>query len=392
MKRRDFVGLMLGGVAGGTLLSYCANQKEAPPFFSEKKLFYKGYNGVDTYRIPSLLTTQQGTILAFSESRHDSRKDSGNIDVVARRSTDMGETWSEPLVVWDTGSNTCGNPCPVVDRDTGKIWLLLNWNLATDEGKELHLGGAEDTRRVYITSSEDDGQTWSDPIEITGMVKPDNWLWYATGPGVGIQLRTGAHKGRLVIPCDHSTTDHRFASHVIYSDDHGETWQVGGSVENGNECQVIERLTGELVLNMRMQSGVPRKKRWGYRGEAFSNDGGNTWENFTINESLIGPTCQASLIRYDWPDGANQGRLLFSNPASQDSRENMTVRLSRDDGKTYPEARRIHTGPSAYSCLTVLPDNSIGLLYEGGEQNKYESITFAKFNLEWLTASTENTK
>ena len=350
----------------------------------QKALFVQGRGGYNNYRIPALLTTQAGTLLAFCEAREGG--DSSDIDLLLRRSEDGGATWSNRQVVWDQGRNVCGNPCPVQDRDTGVIWLLLTWNDSTDSGRKLHNGTSKDTRRVYVCHSEDDGRTWSKPVEITATTKKSDWWWYATGPGVGIQLQKGPHKGRLVIPCDY--TDKRgHGSHIIYSDDHGRSWQLGGSVSGGcNECQVVELADGRLMLNMRMQENGQGK-----RGIATSQDGGRTWSELQFDPVLIEPVCQASFLRYTLASTDGRNRLLFSNPASapargqsRGDRVKMTVRLSYDEGKTWPVSKCLHDGPSAYSCLAVLPNGHIGCLYEGG-QTRYGEIVFAKFSLEWLT-------
>jgi len=351
---------------------------------SQKPLFVQGVGGYNNYRIPSLLTTNAGTLLAFCEGREGG--DSSDIDLLMRRSEDGGKTWSRKQVVWDQGRNVCGNPCPVQDQDTGVIWLLLTWNDSRDSGRKINNGTSKDTRRVYVCSSEDDGRTWSKPIEITATTKKKDWLWYATGPGVGIQLRQGPYKGRLVIPCDY-TDKNGNGSHIIYSDDHGNSWQLGGSVSGGcNECQVVELADGKLLLNMRMQ-----KNGRGKRGIAMSEDGGRTWSELKLDPVLIEPICQASLLRYTLASTNGKNRLLFSNPASEPSdgqsrgdRVKMTIRLSYDEGTTWPVSKLLHDGPSAYSCLAIMPDGDIGCLYEGGEV-RYGEIVFAKFSLEWLS-------
>ncbi|MHC4750322.1 MAG: sialidase family protein [Planctomycetota bacterium] len=350
----------------------------------QQALFVQGQGGYNNYRIPALLTTQKGTLLAFCEGREGG--DSSDIDLLLRRSEDGGKTWSRKQVVWNQRRNVCGNPCPIQDQDSGVIWLLLTWNDSTDSGRKLHNGTSKDTRRVYVCSSEDDGRTWSKPIEITATTKKKNWWWYATGPGVGIQLRQGPHKGRLVIPCDH-TNKNGHGSHIIYSDDHGNSWKLGGSVSGGcNECQVVELADDKLLLNMRMQENGQGK-----RGIATSEDGGQTWSELKLDPVLIEPICQASLLRYTLASTNGKNRLLFSNPASAPSpgqsrgdRVKMTVRLSYDEGKTWPISKLLHNGPSAYSCLAVMPDGDIGCLYEGGEI-RYGEIVFARFSLEWLT-------
>jgi sialidase-1 len=362
------------------MLSSCTFAKP----LSQKPLFVQGVGGYNNYRIPSLLTTQPGTLLAFCEAREAG--DSSDIDLVLRRSGDGGKTWSRKQVVWNQGRNVCGNPCPVQDRDTGVIWLLLTWNDSSFSNAELHQGKRGADRRVFVCYSEDDGNTWSEPKDITKTTKKENWWWYATGPGVGIQLQQAPYKGRLVIPCDH-TSEKGYGSHVIYSDDHGKSWQLGGSVIGGcNECQVVELADGRLMLNMRMQ-----KNGQGKRGIATSTDGGETWSKFKLDSTLIEPVCQASFLRYTLASDNGKNRLLFSNPASapapgktRGDRVKMTVRLSYDEGKTWPVSKLLHEGPSAYSCLTVLPDGDIGCLYEGGE-TKYGKIVFARFSLKWLT-------
>jgi sialidase-1 len=351
-------------------------------------LWVSGKDGYHTYRIPSLIVTKKGTVLAFCEGRKNSRSDSGDIDLLVKRSTDGGRSWGEQQVVWDEGDNTCGNPCPVIDQPSGTIWLLMTHNLGVDREPQIVEGTSKGTRTVWVTSSTDDGLTWAEPVEITAAVKKPDWTWYATGPGVGIQLRLGVHKGRLVIPCDNKTRGDRvgYYSHVIYSDDRGKTWRLGGSTENGvNECQVIERTDGSLLLNMRRS----RANEALWRAVATSSDGGVTWSKLSYHKALLGPRCQASLIRCGPSDSPEKPMVLFSNPADTSERHRMTVRLSYGDGRTWPVSKLLHAGPSAYSCLTVLPDKSIGCLYERGDEHPYETITFARFGLRWLTDGTD---
>ncbi|MCS6977781.1 MAG: glycoside hydrolase [Gemmatales bacterium] len=337
----------------------------------ETVVFRSGSEGYHTFRIPSVLRTSKGTLLAFAEGRKNSVHDHGDIDLVLRRSLDQGKTWEALQIVWDDGPNTCGNPCPVVDRDSGTIWLLMTHNFGEDTEARIEAGTARGSRTIWVTSSSDDGKTWTKPRDITAQVKKAEWTWYATGPGIGIQTRSG----RLVIPCDHKAQPgRRFFSHVIYSDDHGQTWKIGGIVgPQCNECQIAELSDGQLMLNIRSYRGTGR------RLVALSKDGGETFSEPFEDPVLIEPVCQASLLRYDPLPKA----LLFSNPAST-RREKMTVRLSLDDGRTWRYSRELHQGPSAYSCLTVLEDGGIGCLYEKGEKSAYETITFARFSLDWL--------
>ena len=370
------LGLII--VAGLATSVLCGRLSAAE--ISGEPIFVSGQNGYDTYRIPALTVTSQGTVLAFCEGRRGSRSDTGNIDLLVRRSTDRGESWGEQIVVWDDAGNTCGNPCAVVDSETGTIWLLSTWNRGDDHEREIIAQTSTDTRRVFVICSTDDGQTWSTPREITSDTKKDDWTWYATGPGSGIQIQHGPHKGRMVIPCDHieAGTKHYY-SHIVYSDDHGEHWQLGGRTPEHqvNECEVVELAGGQLMLNMR---NYDRSRK--NRQVAVSDDGGLTWKDQRYDPALIEPICQAAIQRYSWPDGESKGVILFSNPASRDGRVNMTVRASWDEGQTWAASKVLHAGHSAYSDLTVLPGGQIGCLYEAGRAHPYEAIVFASFDLE----------
>jgi len=338
-------------------------------------VFVSGQDGYFAYRIPSLVTTSKGTLLAFCEGRKSSLADLGNNDLVLKRSADDGKTWEPMEIVCDEGDKvTIGNPTPVVDRDTGIVWVAFSRN-ASD---------------VLVTHSGDDGKTWSEPADITPQVKRPEWKFYAVGPGVGIQLRDGLNKGRLLIPAYHRTTQHKSGpaiAHVFYSDDQGASWKIGGIVgPHTCECQVVETIDADgpgLLLNARnhwARSGG-RPDLAGKRIISRSRDGGQSWSEPSFDETLIEPTCQASLLRFSWPETNGRSRILFANPASR-SRSRMTVRASYDEGRTWPISRLIDGGSSAYSCLSVLPDGRIGLLYESGG---YKRITFAAFDLDWLT-------
>jgi sialidase-1 len=330
---------------------------------------FRAGDGYTSYRIPALIVSAKGTLLAFCEGR-SAESDTANIDILLRRSTDGGRTWSPRQTVWDAGGDVAGNPAPVVDRSTGVIWLLMTSNPSTVPESLIVAGSDLGTRTVWITHSRDDGVTWAAPTEITRFVKRSDWTWYATGPGNGIQLKSG----RLVIPCDHYVRGTRARhSHVIYSDDHGKSWQIGGVAEEGpNESAAAELADGSIVLNMRSYHGKHR------RAVARSRDGGVTWSPISFDEALIEPVCQASLIR------AGKGNaLLFSNPASE-KRENLTVRLSKDGGRTWTRSRVLHAGPAAYSSLALLRGGAVGCLYERGERRPYERITFARFPLSLL--------
>lgn len=342
----------------------------------EVVVFTAGKDGYESFRIPAVVAGAKGTLLALAEGRKDGTSDDGNVDTVLRRSTDGGRTWGPLQLVADAGADFVGNPCPVLDRTTGRVWLPLARKPGRNTAAQSKTGGGAGPMEVLMLHSDDDGVTWSQPENVTKAVKPDGWTWYVVGPGCGIQLADG----RLVLPRDHrkaGSTDS--FSHVIFSDDHGKTWRVGGTAAaKTNECQVAERADGALVLNMRSQHGKNR------RAVAVSTDRGATWGETAFDDALIDPTCQGSLIRAEAPAGGVP-LFLFSNPAGT-KRENLTVRLSRDGGRTWPAARVLHPGAAAYSSLVALPGGAAGCLYE---KDRYATIAFSRFGLAWLAAGRE---
>ena len=310
-------------------------------------IYQKSQDGYACFRIPAIVKSKAGTLLAFAEARKNSCSDTGNIDLVVKRSEDGGKTWSRIITVWDDGDNVCGNPSPIVDQETGRIILVSCWNLGEDHEKQIIDKTSKDSRRVYVLYSDNDGKSWSTPKEITSSVKHPDWTWYATGPCHGIQLQGKKNKGRLVVAANHMVAGTKtYHSQLIYSDDKGETWKLGGIVNEhgGNESSVSQ------------MSYLPE---------------------------LIEPICQGSTLNY-MKKGKISNNILFSNPASTDKREKMTIKLSENNGKTWPYAYQVYSGPSAYSDLTNLRNGNIGLLYEYGINNPYEKIGFIIIPFEQL--------
>ena len=337
----------------------------AEPLLQKKDVFISGLDNHNIYRIPSLLVSQKGTLLAFSEGRAG---DDGSLtDLVVKRSFDNGLTWSPMQTVLKGHNEAWMNPCPVIDHSNGTMFLLCYHVFKSGENK--HIGNPfNKSNSVMIVKSVDDGATWSEPVDITasvGLVCP--------GPGVGIQMKSG----RIVIPC---YTNESY-SQVIFSDDQGQSWRAGTTVKMPtNECQVVELVDGALMLNMR-----PYKTKK-CRYVAISRDGGLTWEKEYFDDTLIDSENQASIFRYTRKDeGFKKNCILFSNAAHATWRKLLTVRVSYDEGVTWPILEIITPGWAGYSCLTVLKDGTIGLLYETGESSYKERITFTRFNFEWLT-------
>jgi sialidase-1 len=330
---------------------------------AKQPLFRSGENGYHTYRIPALIVTKRGTVLAFCEARKNSGSDHGDIDLVVRRSEDGGRTWSAMQMVADDGEHTMGNPCPVIDRGRGTIWLPFSI----------------DNKRVLLKKSDDDGRTWSKSVDITDTVLNPDWHWVGPGPGHGIQLRNG----RLLIPTWAGVeADVPFGktqlSYVFYSDDAGKTWKLGGAADRdlSDECEVVELADGTIYMNARSRKGKRQ------RAVSTSKDGGKTWSPVKFDERLPEPSCQGSIIRLTDNRHQDKNRVILATPADPQARTKMTVRLSYDECQTWPVSKIVHEGAAAYSDLAVNNRHEILLAYEA---DGYASVTLARFDVNWLT-------
>ena len=346
-------------------------------------------DGYASIRIPAILTTPGGTILAFAEGRA-ARADQSENELVLKRSTDGGRTWGPLAVIASERPKSLNNPCVVRDARKGRIWLMYqSYPGGIGERDERLTDGIEGDRivRNHLIFSDDEGTTWSTPRDVTAATKrPQGVTTLASGPGVGIQLTRGPHAGRLIIPFNEGPWE-RWNVFAVFSDDGGETWNLGGTVPNNlidndkggqvstiNEVQMVELEDGSIRYNARRWAGTPTRKT------GISRDGGATWSGVEDVTDLSDPSCMASILRYGFATATSKGRILFSSPDGT-RRANGTIHLSHDDGATWPINRVLEPGGFAYSCLTVLPDGDIGCLYETGN---YASIVFARFPLAWL--------
>ena len=341
--------------------------EEEVPSSEFNYIYNQGTDGFELYRIPAIVKSKSNTLLAFAEARKArSNGDSGDIDLVVKRSSDNGKTWSKQITIWNDGQNTCGNPVPIVD-DRGRIHLLMTWNFQTDKWGAITNGTGEDSRRPYYTYSDDDGITWAQPVEITSSVKKEKWDWYATGPCHGIQIQKGIHKGRLVAPNYFTTRESGKVtsySHIIYSDDYGKTWKPGEPTPVGGvgEFSVAEIGEGTLMLNMRADEGF-------YRKSCTSIDGGLTWSSPQISIDQIDCKCQGSILSIG-------GAVFLSNAASATERINMTIKKSTDNGKNWKGQYTVYEGNSGYSDIVELSDSQIAIIYEGGEKRYTDGLAF----------------
>lgn len=334
-------------------------------------VFVRKCDGYKNYRIPSLVCTPQGTLLAFAEGRASLLDHSEN-DIVLKRSMDGGQTWGPLTVVDEDGKNALNNPQALVRAD-GRV-LLMYQRYAENYGEKNALPGSDGERicRTLLSYSDDEGLTWSEPKDITSEVKRPEATSVASGPGIGIELKKGKHAGRLVMPFNQGPYGKWFV-YAVYSDDGGQTWTKGELAPLkrklkgwANEVQMAELSDGRLLLNARSAEGIHKRK------VAYSDDGGQTWGDVQDEKALLEPECQGSLLQY------NDSTLLFCNPRHRSRRLRGTVYASTDDGKTWPHRRTIYKGGFAYSCLALLPNGEIGILFE---KDGYESIDFTTVKL-----------
>ncbi|MBC2906369.1 sialidase family protein [Streptomyces cupreus] len=353
--------------------------------------YVSGRGGYDTYRIPATVTTGRGTLLAFAEGRHDGAGDTGNIDVVLRRSADGGCTWGPLIVVAAGDGDTRGNPAPVVDPRTGAIVLVTSYNSGAVTEGQIMRGEVtpEQSRRVFVQKSWDDGRRFSRPRDITEQVKPPNWRWHATGPGHAVALRYGPHAGRLVVPSNHSAAPppgsadsgqepKYYGGHAIYSDDGGTTWRRGFTDDvydgknNANETTAAELPDGRLYFNSRDQHGTSI----GNRLDSWSADGAGTLARpYAIQPTLDEvPVVQASVLQHP----GSGAPLLFSGPSDPTTRQSMAVWRSTDGGVTFTKAHTLSQQRAAYSDLVRVDPETVGVLYETGAKSPYETIEFRR--------------
>ncbi|MFF4037388.1 exo-alpha-sialidase [Streptomyces sp. NPDC001816] len=362
-----------------------------PPEFEQQVLFKASQDpGYACFRIPAIVRTTDGTLLAFAEGRVLNCGDAADIDLVVKRSTDGGRTWGPLQVVNEGAGDTHGNPAPVVDRETGRIWLAQTYNTGRKDGASCSVPC---DRSPHLQYSDDDGVTWSEPRDLSPEILPADWnSWYATGPVHGIQLTHGRYAGRLVFGVNTETWDGSrvSANHaaLIVSDDHGGHWRIGATDtwpigadgtfrQKPSELTLAERTDGSVLVSGREQDGTDL----GHRTQAVSRDGGGSFAApFRDLPDLYTPQVQGSMLRVG-------DRILLACPADPDRRRTMMIRSSYDGGRTWDSVDRgtvVTTDWSGYSDLVRVDHDTVGLMYEGGAVDARDEIRFARFTEDWL--------
>ncbi|MDR3402593.1 MAG: sialidase family protein [Chthoniobacter sp.] len=384
----------------------------AEPFLEKSDLFTSGDNGYKMFHIPGIVVTAKGTVLAWCEARKKGG-DWDQIEIVLRRSTDEGKTWSPMKNIANVPGPKTKNPASLKVKGVDPNDVTYNNPvLIADRDGTVHMLFCLEYMRCFYQRSTDDGETWSAPVEITKAFESLQpvypWKVLATGPDHGIQLKNG----RLVVPVWLSTgtggNAHRpSVTATIYSDDQGKTWHAGEIAVpctedwiNPNETVAIELADGSVMLNARSESKAHR------RLVTISKDGATSWSTPKFDDALLEPICMASMVRYSLAQDGGKNRILFCNPdnlARADGKEepgkvrdrkNLSVKVSYDEGRTWPVTRSVEPGPSMYSDIAVAKSGTILCLYDRGTKPGYagEFITLARFNLEWLTDGKDTAK
>lgn len=359
-------------------------------------VFTSGTDGHKSYRIPAIIGLPNGRLFSFCEGRANNAGDFGDINIVLKRSDDRGKTWSAIKTVVDYDSLQAGNPAPVVDLADpaypgGRIFLFYN----TGNNHEGEVRKGNGLREAWYITSTDQGETWSPPVNITAQVHrprqsqtnpaydfPEDWRSYANTPGHAMQFAFGLYKGRIFVAANHSAGDPQpkfrdYAAHGYYTDDHGKTFQLAETVNipGSNEATATDLAEGRLMMNIRNQSGNIRS-----RIIALSHTGGATWDTAYFDHRLPDPVCEGSILTIGTKNGKHI--LAFSNAADSANRDNLTLRISFDEGRTWKKSIVVDKSPpgkernhAAYSDIVKVKKREIGVLFES--QN-YSSIVFQR--------------
>ncbi len=344
-------------------------------------------NKYQSIRIPDIVRAGN-MLVAIAEGRYDNT-DQGRNDLIVSTSRNGGKTWSKPTVAAASEGATFNNPCLIYDAEADSIVLFFQrYPKGVHERDKNIPTGWEDERciRNFVSFSRD-GRKWTKPHDVTSSTKNEGVTITCSGPNPGVQIKHGQYKGRLVVPLNEGPFGN-WTLAAAWSDDHGKTWHIGKKSQAGrgiNEVSIAETDEGGLVVVSRAWGGNLRKI-------AYSNDGGQTWGNIADHPELPSPNCQNGLVRYSFADDADLGsksRLLFSTPVQ--GRSNGTVKMSYDNGRTWPVEKLVIPGPFAYSTLVPVKPGVMGMLYEVNS-NRITTINFTTFSIKWLTNGADSGK
>ncbi len=347
-------------------------------------------NAYQSIRIPDIVKAGN-MLIAMAEGRYDNT-DQGRNDLIVSLSRDGGRTWSTPHVAASSEGATFNNPCLIYDEETQQVVLFFQRYPAGVHERDKNIPtGWQDERciRNFVSFSRN-GKTWTKPRDVTQHTKNAGVTITCSGPNPGVQIKHGKYKGRLVVPLNEGPFDH-WTLAAAYSDDHGRTWHIGKKSETGkgiNEVSIAETDGGGLVVVSRAWPPHLAERRI-----AYSKDGGETWGPITAQAELPSPNCQNGLVRYSFADDATLGgksRLLFSTPSTS-NRADGIIKMSYDNGKTWPEQKLIIPGPFAYSTLVPVKPGVMGILYEVNS-DRITTIKFTTFSLKWLTGGADSGK
>jgi len=391
----------------------------AEPLFETVEVFPATPQNKPNYRIPAILQAPNGDVLIFAERRNDGPGDIGDHDIVIKRSRDLGRTWGAEQMIFDDEKRVCTDLTVGIDRSNNRLWLFF----------------LRDKKQFAHFTSDDSGETWKGPVMMHEQVTKPEWdqlrgkdeaekeevapkgrmaIWekgwvqrYGCGPGNAmVQISVGPHRGRLIVSARHREDIGkgrlRSFAHTFYSDDHGTTWKLGGTIgQNTSECQLVELANGDVRVVSRNESSEDAPDNLRHL-TAISKDGGETWGPVQRLEELITPRCHGATERFTVAAADGRDRLLFSSPASPFrqkehpyGRYNLSIRLSYDEGQTWTAGRTIWPHPSSYSDMAILRDHTVAFVYERGDKGSthyWDSIHFARFDLEWLTFGRDHLK
>ena len=340
--------------------------------FSQRDLFHRGDDGVNTYRIPALVETGKGTLIAVVDARHDNSNDlPGRISLVMRRSFDHGVDWEPARTIEEVKDGGVGDASLLLDRSNGRVWCFFTYGPPGIGFRTARPGAVTGptTLQIHAMHSDDEGASWSDAEDLTPQLKDATWQAVFAASGTDIQTRSG----RFLMPLVVRDGEGVLHSANAYSEDHGKSWKAGAFIGEGtDESHTVELGDGTIEQNMRNGKS---------RAVAFSHDDGATFGPVRHDAALIDPGCNAGITRGRF---GRRDVLIFTNAAAA-ARQNLTVKLSFDGGESWPVARVLNGGPSGYSTVICLRDGSIGVLYERGSAGPAEEITFARFGLNWVT-------